>query len=235
VLAAADHAVAETRRAAGAGTAIRLGCTPYIPIARLLTFLASLKTRPLGAELVLTHLPAPEQLERVRAGELDFAIIHEAEDHDDLEHELLFRGEPAVAYVHPEDALAERDVITPDDLRDEALVTFPRAARPAMYDRWLSMIAAAGYVFRTVTETSTAGARDLMLAVVGGEGVLLGSMFGKDLSEVGSMVVWRPLDPPLSIPGTVIAWQANPSRRLAAVSDLVREAAREVRERDVVN
>jgi hypothetical protein len=105
-------------------------------------------------------------------------------------------------------------VLGPDDLREERLVSFPRAVDPALYDRMLALLGRAGYSFSVVGEAGSKDPRDLLLAVAGGMGVALEPLSLKEVSEAGGIVVRRPLDPTVTMPDTVIAWPTQPQRHL---------------------
>lgn len=230
VLATLDVAVAETMRAGGVGSSLRIGCVPYLPIDRLQRFLAALNERDPSVSTHVTDLLALEQVRRLRAAELDLGIFPYAEDHEGIELEPLFAGNAVAMYLPIGHRLAAQDALRPDDLRDEVLVTGPRAVNPALYDRALALFAGAGYSFRSVHETGGASIRDVMLSVAGGLGVALGPHSLAELSEAASIVVRRPLDPPVSMPDTVVAWRAHPPRRLQTVLSVVRGVARTLRQ-----
>jgi len=119
-------------------------------------------------------------------------------------------------------------VLRPDDLREETLVVFPRAANPALHDRLLDLLESAGYRFRAVREAGGASSRDLVLSIAQGAGVGLEPVSQEELSRAGAIVVRRSLDPPVRMPGAVVAWRPNPPRRLREVLDAVREIARKL-------
>jgi DNA-binding transcriptional LysR family regulator len=230
VLAAVQTAVTETRRAGGgAGAPLRVGSIPDLPIERLLHFLDALRQENAALEVHVMHLPALDQLARLRDGQLELAVVHHAENYDDIEQEVLFDGEPLVAYLAPEHPLAAKEALVPADLESETLVTFPHAANGALHDRLLAMLAEHGYRFASVREAGGMYVRDLMLAVAGGLGVAIGASSLKDVTEAGSIVVRRALDPEPAMPETVLAWHAEPPAQLAATLTSAREAARRLR------
>jgi hypothetical protein len=151
-----------------------------------------------------------------------------ADEHTEIETEPLFAGEPLAAFLSAEHRLAAKPVLGPADFDEEILLTGQRAVNPALYDRMLALIQAAGYRFARVREMSGTSGRDLMLGVAGGLGV---SLAPSALEEIGGggIVIRRPLDPPLSMPDTVVAWPAKPPRRLATLLVDVREVVRERR------
>jgi DNA-binding transcriptional LysR family regulator len=228
VLASFERAIEEARRAAGAGAAIRVGCTPCLPVASLQRFVTALGDRCETASARVTHLLAGDQVTRLLCGELDFAIFSGVEDHPDTISEPLFRGAPLAAHLPRDHELTEKPVLTPTDLEGEHVVMTPRAANPAFFDRVLAEAAAAGYRFRGVREASGGNPRDLALAVAGGLGVALQPLSFTEVGQAGTLVANRAIDPPVFMPDTVIAWRADPARGLRPVISAVRDIAREL-------
>jgi DNA-binding transcriptional LysR family regulator len=230
VFASFDLALASARTAGEATLRLRIGCVPELPIQRLLQFLASLQARARDATAQVTHLASAEQLVHLRAGGLDLAIFHDSEDYPDVEKEPLFPGEPLMILLPPDHRLVDRPVVRSDDLSDEALVTYPRVVNPSLYDRVLALFDDRGYRFNTIRETEGSSPRDLMLAVASGSGVALVPASVTELSETGGIAVRRPIDPPLVMPDTVVAWPMNPPRLPPTLVDTVRDLARGLRQ-----
>jgi DNA-binding transcriptional LysR family regulator len=212
VLAAFDRAVAEGRKAGGVGTKLRIGCALNLAIERLLRFLTALHETEPALEAHVTHLAGPEQVERLRRGELDLGIFFYAEEYDDLEMSPVFAGEHLAVYLPRDHRLAARKVLGPSDLADETLITFPREANPALHDHLLTSFGAAGYRFRSVEEAGGLNARDLMVAVAERSGVTFWPSIGEGGAETSTIVIARELDPPLTMPDTVLAWTTVPER-----------------------
>jgi DNA-binding transcriptional LysR family regulator len=230
VFASFDLALASARTAGEAALTLRIGCVPELPIQRLLQFLASLQARASDATAQVTHLASTEQLLHLRAGGLDLAIFHDSEDYPDVEKEPLFPGEPLMVLLPPEHRLVDRPVVHSDDLSDEALVTYPRVVNPSLYDRVLALFDDRGYRFNTIHETGGSTPRDLMLAVASGSGVALVPASITELSETGGIAVRRPIDPPLAMPDTVVAWPVDPPRLPPPLVEVVRDLARGLRQ-----
>lgn len=229
VLAYFDFAVAEVRRAGEATEALQIGCVPHLSIEQLLRFLGMLHERDPSSRAQITHIPSIEQVRRLRGGELDLGIIDHAEDYAELEMEPLFAGEQLWAFLPRGHRLAARENLGPEDLRKEDLVLFPREEDPALHDRLLALIQAEGYAFRAVHEASSMNGRDLLLAVAAGLGIAFGPLSLKEVGAAAPIVINRPLDPPPSLPDTMLAWRANPPRQLLAKRTVVLELARELR------
>jgi len=228
---ALDRAVLEARHAGGLGAALRIGCTPSLPIDRLLRFLGALHALAPDVQTRVTHLPFIEQTRLLRSSELDAGLLHDVEDSPELHVEPLFPGEPLAVLLPRDHWLAAHETLAPDDLRDEMLICFPRASNPPLYDRLLSLLEGAGYSFRGLREAGGSNERDLMLGVADGLGVAIVPFSLVDVNAVGAIVIRRPLDPPLAMPETVVVWRADPPPHLAAALDTVRKVARELRAR----
>jgi DNA-binding transcriptional LysR family regulator len=230
VLAAFDVAVGEAHRAGGVGSTLRIGCTPNLPMEQLRRFLGALQERDPKSRVEVTHHFALEQVARLRRGELDFGIFPCAEKYDDIEMERLLPGTPLIALLPVGHPLAAKAVIGPDDLRTEQLVTFTRAVNPALHASFLLSIDAAGYSFVRISEATGATMRDLMMAVAAGDGVALMPTPPMDTGEGADIVVGRPLEPPVCIPGTGVAWRTRPPRHLGDVIATIQDIARGLRE-----
>ena len=228
VLAAFDRALAEARKAGGVGTKLRIGCAVNLAIERLLRFLTALHETEPALEAHVTHLAASEQVERLRRGELDLGIFFYAEEYDDLEMSPLFTGEHLAVYLPRDHSLAAREVLGPSDLADETLVTFPREANPALHDHLLTSWGAAGYRFSSVEEAGGLNARDLMVAVAERSGVAFWPSLDEG-GETSTIVMSRVLDPPLTMPDTVVAWATVPERLPGALIAKIRDLANVLR------
>ena len=228
VLAAFDRALAEARKAGGVGTKLRIGCAVNLAIERLLRFLTALHETEPALEAHVTHLAASEQVERLRRGELDLGIFFYAEEYDDLELSPLFAGEHLAVYLPRDHRLAAREVLGPSDLADETLVTFPREANPALHDHLLTSWGAAGYRFSSVEEAGGLNARDLMVAVAERSGVAFWPSLDEG-GETSTIVMSRVLDPPLTMPDTVVAWATVPERLPGALIAKIRDLANMLR------
>jgi hypothetical protein len=136
----------------------------------------------------------------------------------------LFAGEHLAAYLPRGHALSAKKVLEPADLAGETLITFPREPNPPLYDHFLSSFGEAGYNFKSVEEAGGLNARDLMVAVAERSGVALWPEIGEG-SELSTIVVARSLDPPVTMPDTVIAWAKLPERLPGSVIENMRDLA----------
>lgn len=226
VLAKFDRAVSEARRAGGAGSAVRIGCSLQFPLELMQRLLEALQERAPALNVDVAHLRALEQISRLRSDELDLGIFHYAEDHEEIETDPLFAGEPLAAFLPRDHPLVGKDVLGPEDLNQEVLVTFPRELNPAVHEWFMGQLNASGYRFVRVREASGADPRDAMLAVVEGRGVVLAPPRFAEAGQAQALVERRPLDPPLAMPDMVVAWRASPPAHLRETLDALRDAAR---------
>jgi DNA-binding transcriptional LysR family regulator len=225
VLASMDRAIAETRRMAGAGAGLRIGCIPHLPLDLLHAFLDALRDHDPAARWEVTHLPTLEQVRRLRSGALDLGIFELAEQHAGIETSALFEGEPMSILFSPNHPLAQFEVVGPAQLENEVLLTYARAVNHAMYDAFLDELDEAGYRFRAIQVIAGQHPRDLLLPVSRDDGVVLAPASFKQIDDAGTMVVTRPLDPPLTTPDRVMAWRADPPRELSRALAAVRNVA----------
>ena len=208
VLAGLEEAVLSARRAGGASSSLRVGSSPYIPIAPVHHFLADLRVRDPQLQTEVIHLVAVEQLRLLRLGELDLGIFPAAYSDPELEAEPLLAGEPLGLLVPVGHPLAAREIVGPADVSEETLITVPRSPNPEFQDGLTAHIEAGGYKFAGLVETHTMTAREVILGVADGLGVSLIPALA-ELSEMDGILVRRPLDPPLAMPDTVVAWRAD--------------------------
>jgi DNA-binding transcriptional LysR family regulator len=231
VLSTLDLAVAESRRAGGVGSPLRIGYFPWLPVARLQGFLDRVRQRDPNSSPQPRELPPAEQRELLSRWELDFGILPRSEDSAALESEPLFPGEQLAVVLPSGHRLTTKRIVSPEDLAEEVLVLGPgQQLNPGLRRYMLDQINGAGYRFRGMREAGGATPRDLVLAVAGGLGVSFAPLSIDEVNPTETLVVSRPLDSALSMPETVLAWHASPPPQLRAVIAAIREIARELRQ-----
>lgn len=228
VLASFNFAVSEARRAGCRDAPLRIGCIGFLPTARLQRFVAELRKRDATLRTEIIRMWAVEQVERLRGGLLDLGVFIRVEELPDLEYEPLYRGEPVRVFLPSGHRLADKTVVTPDELASEVRISFPRAINPPFHDRFASLLESAGYRFAGKHEIGSKDPRDALLAVAGGLGVVFGAPSLCELGEEAEDLIVRPLDPPLQLPETVVAWRASAPRALRSSLRSVRDVARTV-------
>jgi DNA-binding transcriptional LysR family regulator len=230
ILSELDSAVAEVHRVAGSSAPLRIGFVPYRTVATLDRFLASLHARHPNVNTRISHLHSQEQLARLRARELDIGILVAPVDEPALETEPLLAGDLVIAFVAADSPLALKERLTPADLRDQDLVLFPRELAPALHDWLLATFDAGGYRFRAVQPSGGLEVQDMVAAVAQGLGVSLASQPMVDAGGVGTLIAARPIDPPMRLPETVVAWRSDPPRTLQRITRTLREIVRTARD-----
>jgi DNA-binding transcriptional LysR family regulator len=229
VVAGLDVAISEAHRAGGAAVPLRVGCAPYLTLQHVQSFLGALYDRDPALAVEVSHMPAIEQLRRVRSGELDLGVVQYPREELGLELAPLFRGERLAAFLPPGHRLAGMEALSPADLESEALLSLPRAANPALYDAVVAATDRAGYRFRAVRETGGADLRDLLFALALDGGVALGGRsWLRAAGGLGSLVTGRGLDPAVALPDVRVAWRAVPPAHLGHAISHVRAAAAEL-------
>jgi DNA-binding transcriptional LysR family regulator len=224
VLADVEAAVAAARRAAGAGS-LRVGYAGYIQLEPLHGFIAALRERNAIENADVARLPAVEQLRRLRDGRLDLGIFPETDDQGGIKSEPFLPEEPLAAFMAPEHPLAENEAITPGDLFEERVLVFS-SANPPLWEVCRQRFEEVGYRFNALGDlTGSNDGRDGLLAASTGHGVVLLPASLQETNRADSLVVQRPLDPPVSMPHTVVAWRTDPPPQLAQIISVVRELA----------
>jgi DNA-binding transcriptional LysR family regulator len=227
VLEGLDAAVEEVRRAAGE-LRLDVGCAPHLPTDLLVTFLDRLHGRVPRLRPELRHMIAFDQIRALQDGELDLGIFPTANPIPKLEIEPLCKEEPLAAFVMPGHRLADKEVLGPADLADETLISYQRAGNP-LFASWLEAAEAAGYRFRGQYDAGIES-RACILAVAAGKGVALLPTASFAVSDAGPTVIRRPIDPPLLLPETVVAWRAPASEELRPLIGEIRDLARSLHE-----
>jgi DNA-binding transcriptional LysR family regulator len=224
-----ELATAEARRAAGVGMPLRIGCAPDLPLQRLQGFLGGLYSRQPELQATVAYLRTAEQIRRLRTGQLDLGLIHHAGDNEGIAVEPIFHGEPLVGFLPIGHPLAEADTITAGDLLkgEHVLVVAPRHADPALADCLVTRLSTAGHDVRDVQEAVGEDPRTLLLAVAERGWIAIEPMSTLAVvGDIASLVTTRPLDPPVRMPDTALAWRVNAPPELDAIMSLARGSAR---------
>jgi DNA-binding transcriptional LysR family regulator len=229
VLASFDVAVGEAQRAGGGGLHLQIGCTPYLPVDLLYRFLDRLQESEPRVRPQVSYLLRAEQITRLQRGELEVGIFPGPGSVPKLHTEPLFPGEPLAAFLRPDHPLAEKPMLGPDDLADETLVTFQHASGAPVAVWLLQELGRVGYRFRGQYEAAGTDTRDQIIAAAEGMGLALLPGSTRVIADTGTIVVRRPLDPPVVMPDTVVGWRAQPPAHLRALIHEICGLARKLR------
>jgi DNA-binding transcriptional LysR family regulator len=214
---------------------LRVGCIPHFPLATLQRLLATLRHIAPDLTIEVSELLTVDQVRRLRDGLLDVGLFVRAEEFSDLEVQPVFPGLALAAFVSPNDPLAAKRVLTPDDLRAETLVTFPRSTNPPLFDMMLDRIEAQGYTFARLREATGPAPRDLFFEARAGAGVLISLGSLADSSELDGLLVARPLDPPVTTAETVLVHHADGTERMNALGRTLERTVSELRSTEGTN
>ena len=89
-----------------------IGCVPDLPTQRLQSLLGALHARDRTSGVEVVHLRTPEQLTRLRNGELDAAVIQHRRELPGVEMQPLLEGERLCAFVPVGHRLARPSPLT---------------------------------------------------------------------------------------------------------------------------
>ncbi len=144
VLAAAAQAEQRARQAEhGLVGTLRLGVIAPAANAWLAGVLRKFRQQFPGVQLSLFDLTSPEQLQRLRARELDAGLLRPPVSFPELEYQFVEES-PQVLAVPAGHRLATKRVLTWADFNGEPLVMVHPSKQHAYYDAFLTACAAAG-------------------------------------------------------------------------------------------
>jgi LysR substrate binding domain len=213
----------------GTDTKLRIGCIAGLALQQVQSFVGALYRFDPHLETELRHLPSAAQVPALRAGELDLGLLYGTGDLAGIEAVPIFPGERLAAIVPVGHRLSQRPVVIPADLRQEDLLTVPRRVDPEVHDALIARVRESGHEFRRVREWGAGDPRDVLMAVAHGNGVALSPAPLLDgVGELATIVMPCPTDPPVRMPGTVLAWRAPAPKRMNGLLDVARAAAREL-------
>jgi DNA-binding transcriptional LysR family regulator len=170
------------------------------------------RARTPEVELRLQELHSAEQLERLRTGVLDVAILREPTVDDAFSVRELIR-EPLVAVLPARHRLARSAAVRVAALSREPLVLFPRPTAPTLYDQIMSVCAEGG--FAPVIGAEAREWHTITALVAAGFGVAIAPAGVARLRLPGA--VTRPLRPSLRRAALFLCYaHATVSRSVAA-------------------
>jgi DNA-binding transcriptional LysR family regulator len=182
-------------------------------------------------ETEVVHLATAEQLTRLCSGDVDLGVIDYAAPAAPVQVQPLYTGERVAAVLPVGHRLTAQPAVRPGDLTRDTLVCSPRTANPAFHDALEAALAVAGHQFRRRRETRGVDPEDVLLAVAQGQGVAVSPLSTlRRAGELGAVLTGRPLDPPVHLPDTMLAWRADPPGALADAICAARAVARELYE-----
>ncbi|TWS26172.1 LysR family transcriptional regulator [Tsukamurella sputi] len=161
ILAAVDDASEHARRvAAGATGHVTIGCVGTATYSLLPPLARRLAEELPGIDFAFRgEMLVPDQVEALRGGEIDIALLRPPVADPSLTVRVV-RREPWVVALPAEHPLAQRERLRVSDLAGEAFIVHSAGRRSAMYDRVMALLREGGVapaIRHEVGETSTLG------------------------------------------------------------------------------
>jgi hypothetical protein len=168
----------------------------------------------------------------LRRLELDLALLDVPTADADISTLTLFPGDPLALSLLVHHVLAKRPRVEPAELAGRTLLTPPRSVDPRFHDWLVQLVARAGYGFADFAEHGGRDVRDLLFAVAEGRGIAIAALSLRTIAgDVGNLVTTRPLDPPLSMPDSRLAWRGDTPKEIATAASRCRSRRRARRAR----
>jgi hypothetical protein len=204
----------------------RIGCVPDLRLGRLQSLIGLLYADDPALAIEVMHLRSAEQLGRLRAGELDLGVVHDAGDGRAIDAAPVFAGEELAALLPIGHRLAGEPVLSARDLDGQVLLVSPRAVDPGLHDRLLRAIEQDGHRFGEIREIGGADIRDPLFAAAGSDGIALAPLSVSGIQSGG--VSGRSTNSAASSPTRVIAWSPDPPAEFHATLTAARRIARDL-------
>lgn len=205
VLDVADRAAHRTRKAEeGLVGTLRLGVIAPAMNPSLATILRDFRKRFPGVQLNIFDLTSPEQIDRLRNGELDAGLLRPPTGFPELESAYVSQAEQVLA-LPADHRLAKKKRLTWADFDGESLVLVQPSMQHSYYDPFFEACAKAG-----AKPGATQYANDIETKLW-----LISAGFGMapTVSTLASVkrpgLAFRPLPSKLPVVETVLAWRRN--------------------------
>jgi DNA-binding transcriptional LysR family regulator len=212
ILARTEDAARDARATAdGGGSTLRIGAIDAASASFLPAALKALRAAHPKVDMRLTETMTAPQLQMLRTGRLDLALIRPPATAGEFPFEAL-REEKLIALLPAAHPLAAREALTIPELANQPLIIPAKRARPYAYDLVMAYFASARLVPRILQDTTE---KPAMLAMVAaGIGVALAPDWVARLPHAG--VAFRPLagvalDP--APPGALVGMAWRPHQR----------------------
>lgn len=156
VLASVARAVELARQTAeGHVGRLRLGCMGPAVAAGLSDIVQSFMAAHPDVQMQLDEQISFRQLEMLRSGALDLAVVRLHGRHPDFCHTRLFCRDVYVAAVPADHPLARQCQVSLADVRGESIILYPRRMGPELYDAVIASCHEAGFSPHIVQEVAT--------------------------------------------------------------------------------
>jgi DNA-binding transcriptional LysR family regulator len=193
----------------GGGMTLRIGAIDAASASFLPEALTALRKAHPRVDIRLTETMTAQQLQMLRTGRLDLALIRPPTTATEFPFEVL-RTERLVALLPEGHGLARKPSLTITDIAGDPIIIPAKRARPYAYDLVMAYFATSGLVPRILQETTE---KPAMLAMVAsGMGVALVPDWVETLSRPGIRfvpVAGVALDPPPAGAIVGMAWRGQ--------------------------
>jgi len=140
-----DRAVASGHDlASGRIGTVRVGYTALAMLTVLPPFVRRFRQRQPDVRVLLHELPSAAQLEGLRNGDLDAAILTGLPNDESIQHFQLWE-DPFIVLLPENHAYAKKNTVSAVALEREQLIIFPRFQTPVLYDQILSLCRNSGF------------------------------------------------------------------------------------------
>lgn len=179
-------AMAARRTSQEGGATLRIGAIDSASASLLPFAMAALRRDLPGIDMRLTETMTAPQLQMLRAGRLDVALIRPPLTDNEFRFEPLWR-ERLTALLPAGHRLARAATVSPADLVEDRLVIPAKRARPYAYDLVMAWFEQASALPRAIQETTEKPA--ILAMVAAGHGVALVPEWVASLRHSGVVVV----------------------------------------------
>jgi DNA-binding transcriptional LysR family regulator len=223
----AETSVQQLREQFGdAPRTLRLGFLPIFLDDLVAPAIREFRQRHPKARVSLFELPPRPQLDRLRAHELDAAILGNIEDADRQLFQVRRLSRHRMAAVVPEDhSLAERKTIQLAALARDPWISLSDAVFPGRREFLLGICGAAGFQPKIVSEVDSLSL--MLAAVASGDGVGLMPEHARKLPHTGVAFV-RLTAPVPTTELLLVQAKGTPSAEMATLAELIAERAGKV-------
>ena len=202
VLAAAEQAQQQVRKAdLGLAGTLRLGILAPTATPRLAAVLRAYREKCPGVQLLLHELTSTEQLQRLRANQIDVGLLRPPVSYPELEHRYLEES-PMILAAPAGHRLINVPMITWRDFHNESLVMIHPSLQHGYYDTFLEQCAKVGAI--PIVGQYANDVHSKMWLISAGFGVAPTTKTIAAVNRPG--LVFRELPPGLPMVQTLLVW-----------------------------
>lgn len=222
-LAQAEHALGSARRAArGEVGQLVAGFVSSAIFGRFASVFGLMRARYPGVNLVLQDMTSEEQLEAMRANELDVGLVRPPVAEVSSITLRVIGSEPLLVAMPERHVLAKLREISIPALASEPFLLVPRHLGPGYYDQVIGLCARAGFVPNIVQEARTM--HTILSLVAGGMGISIVPASLLNFRREG--LAYRPIKKPVPESDLAVMWRRDADSPVVnAFLEIVWEAA----------